>query len=53
MILGTPPNSRFACEYVLISDTVKLRRTGFAEADCSDAMLLKLFARYRAGQIIP
>jgi nucleoside-diphosphate-sugar epimerase len=47
------PNSRFACEYDLISDTVKLRRAGFTEAAGSDAMFLELFARYRAERIIP
>lgn len=49
----TLPNSRFACEYDLISDTVKLRQAGFAEAAGSDAMFLNLFARYRADRIIP
>jgi len=49
----TAPNSRFAAEYDIIADTVKIRRAGFAEAESSEAMFLRLFARYRAERIIP
>lgn len=49
----TAPNSRFACEYDLISDTVKLRRAGFCEVISSEHMFLRLFARYREARIIP
>ena len=48
-----PPDSRFACEYDLISDTLKIRRAGFAEVLRSEEMFLRLFARYRADRIIP
>jgi nucleoside-diphosphate-sugar epimerase len=47
------PNSRFAAEYDIIADTVKIRRAGFTEAERSDAMFLRLFARYRAERVIP
>lgn len=47
------PDSRFACEYDLISDTVKLRRAGFCEAVGSEEMFLRLFARYRDARLIP
>lgn len=47
------PNSRFAAEYDIIADTVKIRRAGFAEAESSEAMFLRLFQRYRAERIIP
>ena len=49
----TAPNSRFAAEYDIIADTVKIRRAGFAEAESSEAMFLRLFGRYRAERIIP
>lgn len=49
----TAPNSRFAAEYDIIADTVKIKRAGFAEAESSEAMFLRLFARYRADRIIP
>jgi nucleoside-diphosphate-sugar epimerase len=47
------PNSRFAAEYDIIADTVKLCRTGFCGAIDSDVMFVRLFGRYRAERIIP
>jgi nucleoside-diphosphate-sugar epimerase len=49
----TPPSSRFAAEYDIIADTVKVRRAGFVEVDSSEAMFLRAFARYRTERIIP
>jgi len=47
------PNSRLACEYDLIADTVRIRMAGFTEAISSEAMFLRLFRRYREERIIP
>ncbi len=47
------PNSRFAAEYDIIADTVKIRRAGFVEVESSEAMFLRLFEHYRAERVIP
>jgi nucleoside-diphosphate-sugar epimerase len=47
------PASRFACEYDLFADTVRLRQTGFSAALRSEAMFLRLFDRYVAEGVIP
>ena len=49
----TPPHSRFACEYDLISDLVKIRQHGFCEVMDSEQMLLGILARLRAEKVIP
>ena len=48
-----PPNSRFACEYDVVSDLTKIRTAGFAEQIDSAAMFLRLFERLRAERVIP
>jgi nucleoside-diphosphate-sugar epimerase len=48
-----PPNSRFACEYDVVSDLSKARRHGFVEQVDSVAMFLRLFERLRAAHVIP
>jgi nucleoside-diphosphate-sugar epimerase len=48
-----PPNSRFACEYDVVSDLGKARRHGFSEQVDSAAMFLRLFARLRDARVIP
>jgi hypothetical protein len=47
------PNSRFACEYDVVSDLSKARRHGFSERIDSAQMFLRLFARLRAERVIP
>ena len=49
----TPPNSRLACEYDFISDTTRLRQSGFAECIDSEEMFVGLFGRLRAEKLIP
>ncbi len=49
----TAPNSRFAAEYNIISDTAKIRCTGFSETIDNETMFLRLLGRYRADRIIP
>lgn len=49
----TPPHSRIAAEYDIISDMVKIRQHGFCEALDSEQMFLRLFARFRAEKVIP
>ena len=49
----SPPNSRLACEYDFISDTVKVRQSGFAEAMDSEQMFLRMFAQFRNEKVIP
>ncbi len=49
----SPPNSRLACEYDFISDTLKVRRSGFSEAIDSEQMFLRMFARFRKEKLIP
>ena len=49
----TPPHSRFACEYDLISDLVKIRQHGFCEVMDSEHMFLRILERLRAGKVIP
>jgi nucleoside-diphosphate-sugar epimerase len=48
-----PPNSRFACEYDVVSDLAKARAFGFAETADTAAMFVRLFARLRAERVIP
>lgn len=47
------PNSRFACEYDVVSDLSKARRYGYTEQIDSGAMFLRLFARLREERVIP
>jgi nucleoside-diphosphate-sugar epimerase len=49
----SPPHSRFACEYDLISDLVKIRQHGFCEALDSGQMFLRVLARLRDEKVIP
>lgn len=49
----TPPNSRLACEYDFLVDTLKVRRSGFHEVLDSEEMFLAMFARFRDEKIIP
>ena len=49
----TAPNSRIACEYDVVSDLVKIRQHGFCEALDTEQMFLRMFARFRALQVIP
>lgn len=49
----TPPNSRLACEYDFIADTLRLRQSGFCEVLDSEQMFLRLFARLRQERIVP
>ena len=48
-----PPHSRFACEYDLISDPLKIQQYGFQETIESEQMFLRILARMRAEKIIP
>ncbi|TCT01102.1 SDR family oxidoreductase [Aquabacter spiritensis] len=48
-----PPNSRLACTYDVIADTVRLRQAGFCEAIDSGAMFQKIFGQLRAERLIP
>jgi len=47
------PNSRFCCEYDVVSDLAKARRYGFTERIDSAEMFLRLFARLRRARVIP
>jgi len=47
------PNSRFSCEYDVVSDLSKARRYGYTEQIDSAEMFLRLFARLRAARVIP
>lgn len=47
------PNSRFACEYDVVSDLGKARRYGFTEQLDSATMFVSLFARLRRERVIP
>jgi nucleoside-diphosphate-sugar epimerase len=49
----TPPNSRLACEYDFVADTLKIRRSGFCEAIDSEEMFLAMFERFRDEKLIP
>ena len=49
----TPPNSRFAAEYDICTDTAKIRQAGFADTIDNAAMFQHLFTRYRENRIIP
>ncbi len=49
----TPPHSRIACEYDVISDLVKIRQAGFCEAIESERMFLRILTRLRALRVIP
>ena len=49
----TPPHSRFACEYDVIADLVKIRQHGFCDALDSEQMFLRILARLRAEKVIP
>jgi nucleoside-diphosphate-sugar epimerase len=49
----TPPNSRFAAEYDICTDTTKIRQAGFADTIGNAAMFQRLFTRYRENRIIP
>ena len=46
-------NSRLACEYDLIADTLKLRKSGFGEVTDSQTMFLNIFKRLRTEKVIP
>ena len=48
-----PPNSRLGCEYDWISDTLRIRQTGFNEVLDSEQMFLGMFERFRRESIIP
>ena len=49
------PGSRMSCEYDVLSDTLKLRQHGYAEAQESGEMFLRLFrslaSRLRGGNV--
>ncbi len=49
----TPPNSRLGCEYDFISDTTRVRQSGFAECIDSEQMFLGMFERFRKEELIP
>lgn len=49
----SPPNSRLACEYDFISDTLRVRQSGFSECLDSEQMFLGMFERFRSERIIP
>jgi nucleoside-diphosphate-sugar epimerase len=49
----TPPNSRMACEYDWITDTNRIRQSGFSECIDSEEMFLGMFRRFREDRIIP
>ena len=48
-----PPHSRFACEYDLISDPLKIQHYGFHETIDSEQMFRRILARMRAEKVIP
>jgi nucleoside-diphosphate-sugar epimerase len=47
------PNSRFACEYDVVSDLTRARSHGFGETVDTTRMFLRLFERLRAERAIP
>src|ERR1043166_5584793 len=47
------PNSRFACEYDIVSDVEKARRYGFDETLDNGRMFVELFERFRRARAIP
>lgn len=49
----TPPNSRLGCEYDFISDTLRIRKTGFNEVIDSEEMFVWMFERFRRERVIP
>ena len=49
----SPPNSRLACEYDFISDTLKVRQSGFPEVIDSEQMFVGMFERFRNEKLIP
>ena len=49
----TPPNSRIASEYDVISDQVKIRQHGFCEAMDSEHMFRQVLTRLRDLRVIP
>jgi nucleoside-diphosphate-sugar epimerase len=49
----TPPHSRIACEYDVISDLVKIRQHGFCEVVDSERMFLRVLDRLRDEKVIP
>jgi nucleoside-diphosphate-sugar epimerase len=49
----TPPNSRLACEYDFVADTLKVRKSGFCEVVDSEEMFLAMFKRFRDEKLIP
>jgi len=49
----TPPHSRIACEYDMVSDLVKIRQHGFCEAIDTEEMFLRILARLRDLKVIP
>ena len=49
----TPPHSRIASEYDIVSDLVKIRQDGFCEAMDTEEMFLKILARLRDLKAIP
>lgn len=46
------PNSRMACEYDVLSDTLKIRQRGFNEVRESGEMFLAIFERCRRERVI-
>jgi nucleoside-diphosphate-sugar epimerase len=49
----TAPNSRFACEYDVVSDLAKARSFGFTESINSAEMFVRMFGRLRRDRVIP
>ncbi|HUI13625.1 MAG TPA: SDR family oxidoreductase [Xanthobacteraceae bacterium] len=49
----TAPNSRFAAEYDICTDTTKIRQAGFSDAVGNAAMFQRLFTWYRDNRVIP
>jgi nucleoside-diphosphate-sugar epimerase len=43
----------FACDWDIMSDTLKIRQAGFTEGVDSEKMLVSLLADYRAQKIVP
>jgi len=49
----SPPNSRLACEYDWITDTLRVRQSGFCETTDSEQMFMGMFERFRSEKVIP
>ena len=49
----TAPNSRFATEYDICSDTTKIRQAGYLDTIDNATMFQRLFTCYRENSIIP